>query len=324
MRTHAALLMAVILCGCLGGGPQALTSTTSLAAFGGKESAIVAVEYVRGLDGYASSGCRGVRVNETVRLDCQGCFEVTLYFECATGEAGTVFEGRKATVTLENGKVTDIRESSEGVICTFDSDCMPERPVLGVRYVCEGGVCSAKPFGNPASQYCLDRGNHLVARTNSNGGTYGACIFENGNECDEWAYYYGRCDWNTSNLTDCSGYFGSQVCVTDYNPVCAKIVSSDNVSNFEWMTYSNQCTACAASTRIRTMAGYMMGECPPVTTTTLKSIVTNAAAEYCEGGGYAYRIRLYPSGKEYGVCVFGVEDECDAEDFFHGKCKPRF
>ncbi len=46
---------------------------------------------------------------------------------------------------------------------------------------------------NPASVYCEDQGGTLEIRTDVDGGQYGVCIFDDGSECDEWAYFRGEC-----------------------------------------------------------------------------------------------------------------------------------
>jgi hypothetical protein len=45
---------------------------------------------------------------------------------------------------------------------------------------------------NPASVYCEEQGGTLEIRENQ-AGQYGVCIFDDGSECDEWAYYRGEC-----------------------------------------------------------------------------------------------------------------------------------
>ena len=47
------------------------------------------------------------------------------------------------------------------------------------------------------------------------------------------------------------------------------------------------------------------------------------AKVYCETQGYVYMTRKYSSGREYGVCVFGLGEECNAEDYFIGECGPK-
>jgi putative hemolysin len=51
------------------------------------------------------------------------------------------------------------------------------------------------PLGlpNPASQFCEAQGYRLEMRTDANG-TTGYCIFPDGSECEEWAFYRGECE----------------------------------------------------------------------------------------------------------------------------------
>jgi len=46
---------------------------------------------------------------------------------------------------------------------------------------------------NPASAYCEQQGYILEIRTADDGSQSGVCIFPNGSECDEWAYFRGEC-----------------------------------------------------------------------------------------------------------------------------------
>ncbi len=46
---------------------------------------------------------------------------------------------------------------------------------------------------NPASVYCEDQGGTLEIRTGADGGQVGICIFTDGSECDEWAFFRGEC-----------------------------------------------------------------------------------------------------------------------------------
>jgi len=46
---------------------------------------------------------------------------------------------------------------------------------------------------NPASVYCTQNGNKLEIQTASDGSQSGICVFPDGSECDEWAYFRGEC-----------------------------------------------------------------------------------------------------------------------------------
>jgi len=46
---------------------------------------------------------------------------------------------------------------------------------------------------NPASVNCLEKGGQIEIRKDADGGEYGMCIFQNGKECEEWAFFRGEC-----------------------------------------------------------------------------------------------------------------------------------
>lgn len=52
---------------------------------------------------------------------------------------------------------------------------------------------SAPNMPNPASVYCEQQGYQIEIRTAADGSQTGYCIFPDGGECDEWAYYRGEC-----------------------------------------------------------------------------------------------------------------------------------
>jgi putative hemolysin len=69
--------------------------------------------------------------------------------------------------------------------------------VLTASTLIFGGCVTPTPepdagLANPASVYCEEQGYTLEARTDENG-TYGVCIFPDGSECDEWAFFRGEC-----------------------------------------------------------------------------------------------------------------------------------
>lgn len=46
---------------------------------------------------------------------------------------------------------------------------------------------------NPASVYCEQNGGKLDLRQDASGGVAGTCVFPDGSECDEWAYFRREC-----------------------------------------------------------------------------------------------------------------------------------
>jgi putative hemolysin len=70
--------------------------------------------------------------------------------------------------------------------------------VLGLSTLIVSGCVMTTPepdagMANPASVYCQDQGFALEMRTDEDG-TYGVCIFPDGSECEEWAYFRGECE----------------------------------------------------------------------------------------------------------------------------------
>ncbi len=47
---------------------------------------------------------------------------------------------------------------------------------------------------NPASVYCEEQGGTVDIRTDNGGGQYGVCVFADGNEVEEWAYFRGEAE----------------------------------------------------------------------------------------------------------------------------------
>jgi len=48
-------------------------------------------------------------------------------------------------------------------------------------------------LANPASVYCEENGGELEIREDESGGQVGYCVFQDGSECEKWAYYRGEC-----------------------------------------------------------------------------------------------------------------------------------
>jgi len=68
--------------------------------------------------------------------------------------------------------------------------------VNGVRETFALDVDNVPPdaeLPNPASAYCEDQGYVVEIRTDEQGNQYGFCVFPDGSECDEWAFFRGDC-----------------------------------------------------------------------------------------------------------------------------------
>ncbi len=47
-------------------------------------------------------------------------------------------------------------------------------------------------IANPASVFCEEQGGTVDIRTDESGGQVGYCVFSDGTEVDEWAYFRGE------------------------------------------------------------------------------------------------------------------------------------
>lgn len=48
-------------------------------------------------------------------------------------------------------------------------------------------------LANPASIFCEEQGGTLEIRTDEAGDQNGYCMFDDGSECEEWAYFRDEC-----------------------------------------------------------------------------------------------------------------------------------
>lgn len=96
----------------------------------------------------------------------------------------------------EQGGETDIRKDADGGevgFCQFDDGSECEEWAY-FRGECKPGEFpTSTQLANPASVYCGEQGGKLEIREHDDGGQYGVCIFDDGSECEEWAYFRGEC-----------------------------------------------------------------------------------------------------------------------------------
>lgn len=67
---------------------------------------------------------------------------------------------------------------------------------IGFSAACSSNQASSTPqmnMPNPASVFCEQNGRKLELRQDALGGVAGVCIFLDGSECDEWAYFRNEC-----------------------------------------------------------------------------------------------------------------------------------
>lgn len=63
----------------------------------------------------------------------------------------------------------------------------------------DASVDSQAALTNPASAYCVEHDGSLEIRRDAEGNETGFCVFADGTECEEWAYYRGECYPNSAS-----------------------------------------------------------------------------------------------------------------------------
>jgi putative hemolysin len=75
------------------------------------------------------------------------------------------------------------------------STATPQTPVntaAATTGVPPATAAAGSQIANPASVYCVQKGGRLAIVTDAQGEA-GICIFSDGSQCDEWAYFRGEC-----------------------------------------------------------------------------------------------------------------------------------
>jgi putative hemolysin len=100
--------------------------------------------------------------------------------------------------------------------------------------------CSAKQtnptpeagIANPASVYCEQNDGKLELRQEAAGGVAGVCVFPDGSECDEWAYFRGECKPGDTLLNS----------VPTASPVAAEAfpTATAEIASDGWKIYRNE------------------------------------------------------------------------------------
>jgi putative hemolysin len=122
--------------------------------------------------------------------------------------------------------------------CTGDSAMpRPFRSILAALTIALGltGCSFAQPptpvptqpgLPNPASTFCEGQGGRLEIRTDSTGAQTGVCVFADGSECDEWAFFRNECR---------PGY----VATREASPTAAPVVEPGASAPEGWEVYTD-------------------------------------------------------------------------------------
>jgi len=163
---------------------------------------------------------------------------------------------------------------------------------------------------NPASAYCEEHGGTLEIRDEA-GGQVGYCVFDDGSECEEFAYMNGECQPGDSlggeseMANPASVYCEEQGGTLDLTS--GMCTFADGSQCDEWAFYRGECSPGQASGE-----AVMGGD----------TQLPNPASVYCEEQGGTSEIVTAADGSQSGVCHFPDGSVCDEWAFFQGECAP--
>jgi putative hemolysin len=174
------------------------------------------------------------------------------------------------------------------------------------------GSDSQAVMPNPASEFCEDNAGSLEIRKDDTGGEVGYCLFADGSECEEWAYYRGECSpgdslGHNANMPNPSSVY----CIENGGTLEIRKDEAGNEVGFCLFPDGSECDTWA----------YFRGECSPGDSLADNANLPNPASVYCVDQGGTLEIRKDEAGNETGFCLFPDGSECDEWAFSRGECQ---
>ena len=230
--------------------------------------------------------------------------------ECAPGDQESIGMPNPASVHCadEGGKL-DIRDEAGGQVgyCLFPDGSECEEWAF-FRGECAPGGKEGVGMPNPASVHCADQGGKLDIRDEA-GGQVGYCIFPDGSECEEWAFFRGECGPGGAEEGVGMPNPASKYCVDQGYELEIRTEAGGEVS-YCLFPDGSECEEWA----------FFRGECAPGGAEG-GADMPNPASKYCVDEGYELEIRT-EAGGEVGYCLFPDGSECEEWAFYRGECAP--
>jgi putative hemolysin len=163
-------------------------------------------------------------------------------------------------------------------------------------------------MANPASVYCVDQGGELDIRDQT-GGQVGYCIFPDGSQCEEWAYFRGECSPGGEGQAAMPNP-ASLYCIEQGGRMMLKTRGDGGAFGVCYFEDNRQCEEWAL----------LRGDCP-VGGRKITGYITEAA-QYCAitGGEYTVTDESGPPEDEQGTCTFPNGTVCDVWEYYNGEC----
>lgn len=94
---------------------------------------------------------------------------------------------------------------------------------------------------NPATQYCRDLGYDYFVEIDSSGGEIGYCKFPNGEICEEWDFFAGKCGQNWTYCVKTGGRIADTPTNCSVSQECAVCILPDGTRCVEWDYFLGLC-----------------------------------------------------------------------------------
>ncbi len=146
---------------------------------------------------------------------------------------------------------------------------------------------------NPASANCVKQGGTLDIRTQYGGGQIGVCVFPDGSECEEWAFYRNECQPKSA-----------------LNAATVPVVTAPPPSATESPAPTLSAPTTSAPTASAPTPQPGVADMP------------NPASANCVAIGGTVDIRTDANGGQVGYCKFPDGTECEEWALFRGECRP--
>jgi Tol biopolymer transport system component/putative hemolysin len=171
---------------------------------------------------------------------------------------------------------------------------------------------AAPNMPNPASRFCVDQGYQSQIRDEA-GGQVGYCLFPDGSECEEWAFFRGECapaSESRSTPAPSMANPASKFCVDQghqseiRNEAGGQVgycLFPDGSECEEWAFFRGECAPASE------------GEAPP-------NQIANPASENCVAQGGTVSIETRDDGGQYGICLFEDNRQCEEWALLRGDC----
>ena len=164
---------------------------------------------------------------------------------------------------------------------------------------------------NPASVFCEEQGGTLEIRTDKDGGQIGYCIFEDGSECEEWAFYRGECIPGDSLAKEIGMPNPASVfCEENGGKLEIRTDESGGQVGFCLFEDGSECEEWA----------YYRGECKPGDSLDQAIGLPNPASVHCQEKGGKLEIITDAYGNQIGMCNFADGSACEEWAFYRGAC----